>query len=266
VGPPLLDEAAVAAMLEKTARDARERLDREQRQLNELVRGGFTGADYDRFHNDLWTYAMPVIKGSIRNGEIFIWCRDKGIPVSPTSDEREVLHSSIEDRDGLAVDTIAGALDYFRDKVLRKERWTATGGSAVRTYFIGACLFEFQGVYRRWARERAVRLDATGYSLDNDAAAAQLLKAMTIDTERSAITGDTLARILAKGSPHANMICRLILQDYTYAEIGEQLGITERAVEGHMHRLRKRVAKMVERGQIEHPAPLRAALSSERAA
>jgi len=66
-----------------------------------------------------------------------------------------------------------------------------------------------------------------------------------------AIDVDTLRRILRVSSPEARMICWLILNGHNQAEIAEKLEITTRAVEGHMHRLRKRVEKMVARGAIQ---------------
>ncbi|MDQ3762740.1 MAG: sigma-70 region 4 domain-containing protein [Actinomycetota bacterium] len=49
------------------------------------------------------------------------------------------------------------------------------------------------------------------------------------------------------------MICAYILLGLSYAEIGEQIGITTRAVEYRMRALRKHVNKLVERGVVEPP-------------
>jgi DNA-directed RNA polymerase specialized sigma24 family protein len=38
--------------------------------------------------------------------------------------------------------------------------------------------------------------------------------------------------------PEARHICHLILKDFGYAEIAAQIGISERAAQGHIHRLR----------------------------
>lgn len=45
---------------------------------------------------------MPVLKSGMRSGRIFTWCREQNIALSPTADERRVLHTSITDHDELA--------------------------------------------------------------------------------------------------------------------------------------------------------------------
>jgi RNA polymerase sigma factor (sigma-70 family) len=263
-GTPRPDD--VEEKFDPAARAARDRLDRDQHRLDELAVAGFVGVAYDRFRDDLWIYAMPVLKSGIRSGRIFTWCRDQGVAINPTADERRVLHASIADRDELALETIAQALDYFRTEVLLKKRWSAAGGAGISTFFIGSCKFQFRTVYRRWSRERADRLAPLGYGHTDEEIANELTTGLADDPERSAITRDTLARVAAKSSPEARMIFSLILKDLTYAEIAQELGISSRAVEGHMHRLRLKVWRMAERGEIEIPASLAVARQSVRTA
>ncbi len=86
-----------------------------------------------------------MLNSGLRTGKIFRWCWDAGLVIKPTSDERRVLHASRSARDELSVETIAGALVYFRKEVLLKKRWSSARRASLRTYFIGACKHEFRG-------------------------------------------------------------------------------------------------------------------------
>ncbi|MFF4268056.1 hypothetical protein ACWGCK_20995 [Streptomyces virginiae] len=64
------------------------------------------------------------------------------------------------------------------------------------------------------------------------------------------------ARWVARGGnaagPEVRAICGCIWEaKMTHKEIGDELGISSRAVEGHMRRLRARAKLMVAKGEIE---------------
>jgi hypothetical protein len=48
----------------------------------------------------------------------------------------------------LSGETVAKALHYFRENVLMRQRWNASKGASIKTYFIGQSLFQFANVYR----------------------------------------------------------------------------------------------------------------------
>ena len=99
------------------------------KQCVELLRyHGFTGPVYQEFTDELWAYALPVLKSKMRSGEIFKMCFERNVMVpAPTFDERAVLHSSMEDRDALAVDTIASLepSTAARNQPERPLRWVS---------------------------------------------------------------------------------------------------------------------------------------------
>lgn len=217
-----------------------------------LYDDGMAGVRYEMLIDELCRYAMRVLRAALRDGRIFAWCGvGSRAPVFPTADERRVLHSSPGDRDELALETIANAIVIFRD-TLQKRQWNPLQGASLHTFFIGACKIAFAKVYRRWSRERGARLEEYGYGHDPEVLGEELLS-LSASPEALSVDADTLRRILRVSSPEARMICQLILSGHSQAEIGEKLGITTRAVEGHMHRLRKRVEKMVARGTIDAP-------------
>lgn len=208
-----------------------------------LATANFAGPRYDAFAADLWAYAMPVIKSMIRTGRIQDLGQRRGVPIWINSGERQALHASLEDRDELAVDTIAWTIEFFRTSVLSKGKWDPAKGTSLRTYFIGACAFGFHRAFRIWSVARGKRI----YEFELDLWLGRRLEPLEPDVAEQAARRDLLGKILARATPEARAICGLILQDLTYAEIGERLhGLTARAVEGHMHRLRKQAKKITD--------------------
>ncbi|MDX3265568.1 hypothetical protein PV336_41465 [Streptomyces sp. MI02-2A] len=64
----------------------------------------------------------------------------------------------------------------------------------------------------------------------------------------------TVQRILQDATWEARAICSLIYQQkMTQKEIGDELGMTSRAVEGHMRRLRTHAQMLTARGEIDAP-------------
>ncbi|HXA61513.1 MAG TPA: sigma factor-like helix-turn-helix DNA-binding protein [Streptosporangiaceae bacterium] len=111
------------------------------------------------------------------------------------------------------------------------------------TFFIGNCAFAFHAVMREQYARHQLRLADASALVD-----LPLVERTPGPADRAEIM-DSLRQILRKAKPEARQICGLILRDLSRAEIATVMGISERAVEGHMYRLRRRV--MVVRGEIE---------------
>ncbi|MFB8137682.1 hypothetical protein [Streptomyces mirabilis] len=70
--------------------------------------------------------------------------------------------------------------------------------------------------------------------------------------EDSAVLRETVQRIMAGVRPQARAICGLIWEGkVSQKEIGDELGMTSRSVEGHMRRLRTRAKALAAKGEIE---------------
>ena len=128
--------------------------------------------------------------------------------------------------------------------------WKAEKGAALTTYFIGACVLQFSSAYRAWAKARDRRW----------LTASQTAVAPWLDPNRSLAFTDqvemaqTVQQVFALAKPKQLPILGLLYQGYSQVEVAEQLGLTARAVEGHVYRLRKQVVLAVGAGKITPPA------------
>jgi DNA-directed RNA polymerase specialized sigma24 family protein len=222
--------------------------------------------EFQHLQDDLWLYGFKTLKSFLRTGRIIGLCSRLGAPVFMTEEVQRTLHSSRDDRDALAVDTLLQAMPYFRRKVLERGNWDHRR-SSLRTFFVGCCVLTFPTVFRRWLRQRNQQLGDYGFGVSYTDLAEQLSPRLADDPETVTQLRTMLTRIMRRARPEARMICSLILKDLTYAEIGERLdGISARAVEGHMRRLRRTVYAMGRRGEIELPDSARQApKTTERA-
>ena len=128
---------------------ARREEDREL--IDKLAKNNFEGLGEELFEAELAAYGYPVMMAWTRTGEIIKKAAKMGRPLSIPSGG---LEWSREDRSELSSETVARAVDFFREKVLRAGAWDHTRGATIKTYFVGACLFQFPNVYQIWQTER----------------------------------------------------------------------------------------------------------------
>lgn len=76
---------------------------------------------------------------------------------------------------------------------------------------------------------------------------------------------DALRLIMKRATPEQRAICLGILEDKTHSEIGDELGLSARAVEGRMYQLRAKAWDLVRRKKID-PAVVPGSRASKRAA
>jgi hypothetical protein len=225
------------------ARRAAESLARrqmDQQKLNSLVLTGFTGPDYEIFAGELAAYGYPVILAWLRRGVIWKHCADRGRPLRPTDADRETLDGMFEERLELAFETVAEALKFFRDRVLRAGYWSHEGGATLTTYFIGACLLVFPNVFRRWqaaqrrwhAGLRAETLNCPGGRTLADLPAAD---PADVVIGRAIVLSELDS--MPAGTRNA---AALVVDGMSFAEAGDFLGTTDRAIEGRLYRYRHR--------------------------
>jgi DNA-directed RNA polymerase specialized sigma24 family protein len=167
----------------------------------------------------------------LKTGEMFKQCDAKGCSVrSPP------LGWTVDDRVELANETVAVALNSFKQNALREGKWTSNGGGTLKTYFIGSCILAFPNVYRKWSTGRVSLQHLT--SLEHGAI--DRLNPPQ-DPGEMAITRLRIQEGF-NGIPDERTKSAVILQGmgYTYAEIGEILEITSRAVDGLIRRQHQR--------------------------
>lgn len=218
---------------------ARREADREL--ISVLAKVGFTGPAQEMFEAELAAYGYPVMMAWTRTGEIIRRCAQKGRPLGITDTG---AGWSRDDRCELSTETVARALDFFRTKVLIPGTWDHTRGATIKTYFVGACLFQFPNVYHRWDTERRNWQARCTPVIDDPDDPAGLHELPSGDsTEGQALARRELQLVMAdleENYPDLRRIVGLELQGYTDAQAAAELGISARAIEGQWYRYRCR--------------------------
>ncbi|MFE2470278.1 RNA polymerase sigma factor sigma-70 region 4 domain-containing protein [Streptomyces mirabilis] len=185
----------------------------------------------------LWIYGFYTLKRMIRDGEIFEKCAAKDRPLSPSLDDLRTLQVSAEDRDALAGDTLADAMDHVEATWCT---WSPDRGAKLETYFIGGLTLYFPAVFRKWQRNRwrlvfVPAADAAPLALR----AAGLLAGG--DPGREADLRTALQEVMRLAGPEVRAILSRTLVGETQDEIAEYLESSSRAVEGRLYRFRRRL-------------------------
>ncbi|WP_046469471.1 sigma-70 RNA polymerase sigma factor region 4 domain-containing protein [Allosalinactinospora lopnorensis] len=190
--------------------------------LSELAEDGFTGPRYEMFEADLAAYGYPVMLSWIRKRRIYSLCARQGRPLQPLEADAELLSTSFNERLGLAVETVAEALKFFRDHALMQRKWSIEGGASIKTYFVGACLLAFPNVYRRWSGERAKwrQAHSVAAAFEDDRCVMDHIR----DPAETATLKLMAQQAMDEMPPDTREIAELVLDGHTHAEIGQQLG------------------------------------------
>ncbi|MFB6888720.1 RNA polymerase sigma factor [Kitasatospora sp. NPDC056327] len=207
----------------------------------------FVGVRFELFREQLWAYGLRVLAAWMYEGTIGaragirLW--EKELPM---------LRRSQDLREELALETLMKVDQWWfaPDAPYGLRTWDPYGGASLNTFFVGACLTEFRNAVRKW---RTTRERATQTALD-------LMKTAREDRapgpQQAIELRDALRRILREASRDQQAICWYVYSgDLTYKEIGAELGgLTGRAVEGQMRRLRLSAKRMVDAGVVDVPA------------
>ena len=214
-----------------------------------LAKSNFEGPSQDLFEAELAAYGYPVMMAWTRTGEIIKKTKEKGRPLQIPFDGPGW---SREDRSELSSETVARALFFFREKVLRAGAWDHNRGATIRTYFVGACLFQFPNAYQRWQAERQHWNRHPIVSTDDSDGPDILYQVPSgDDTEHRAIARQELQRAMAELAdkfPELHQVVEMWLTGLTDAQAAERLGITPRALEGRWRRFRRRHRRRLTEG------------------
>jgi hypothetical protein len=222
-------------------RKAADNLDRRQADAtfyNRIVVAEFAGADYEMLIVDLIAYAFPTLLSWLRRGTVFGQSKQRGRPVFHDGRDLDELRRDKELREELAYEIIAEAIKLFRTKGLDGTGWNIEGGAALATYFVGACLAVFPGVWRRWRREqqRERVYDHTQYVLAFDTAARKVL-------DLAAARDLVRTELAAMKGPLRDVAELIVLHGCTLVEAASQLGTTPGAVEQRLRRYRNEITR-----------------------
>jgi DNA-directed RNA polymerase specialized sigma24 family protein len=227
---------------ESTAEEAAHRLDRiaqDHAHIEMLRHDRFEGPNYELFKTTLALYGYPVMRAWIRRRQIWSLTAARGRAVRCRDAVRDHLARDLDDRQELAMETVAKALVFFREHALIAGKWTPSGGANITTFFAGACIAVFPNVCRAWLKEYEMdqdcdRLDLgqLDHLLDPPTGVGPEDRACQIDLFETALKAagtDRLRRALAS----------VVLTDAQYAEIAEDEGTSEEAIKQLIYRFRR---------------------------
>jgi hypothetical protein len=213
-----------------------ERLTGDAELFEGLRKDGFRGDEWDFFANELARYGLAVIGGWVRRGLMKVRCAEKRIqvpslPLSAQQDDSVVS--------ALTGETVASALDRFRDDVLIPGVWDPAKGASLRTFFIGQCLMRYGNIVQRWNNHE---LPQVGYADPDDEFALIQNDHRIRGVEDDAIQS-VMAQVLLQGasSQRAARVLAMDAYGYTNAEIAEDLSTTHDSISGLLKRERARL-------------------------
>jgi hypothetical protein len=226
------------------------RREEDQELIAKLAKSNFEGPAQEQFETELAAYGYPIMMAWTRTGEIVRKSARSGRPLIIPSGG---LGWSREDRSELSSETVARAVDFFREKVLRAGAWDHTRGATIKTYFVGACLFQFPNVYQLWQAERRRWGSLPVVSIDDPDIPGLLYQvAGADDTEHRVIARRQLQQVMAELAgkyPDLHQVVEMWLDGYTDSQAAGLLGVTPRTIEGQWHRFRRGYRRSRNRGR-----------------
>nr|WSX54162.1 sigma-70 family RNA polymerase sigma factor [Streptomyces sp. NBC_00974] len=232
-----------------------ERLATDRDLYEQLQADRFTGLGFEQLREDLWVYGWRVMRSWMRDGTVIERCRERRIFFAAPYTEVEEMMRRTDVRDEIAHECVAHAVTTFMAALPHPQSWDPDRGATMRTYFIGRCLMSFRDAYQRWAgtNRKLLGIAIDGYWRNTGDIPDRPAHALT--PAEMIVLRDTLDQILDGASMEERAICRLILfYGATQEEIAEQLGITRKAVERRLARVRGRARALAAAGQIIVPS------------
>lgn len=226
---------------------ADERLDRmlgDQDLLLQLQLSGYAPTYWGTASAEFARYGHDVLVGWLTKDKMFtrVYEKTKRRPRPPDDPFDEDAIQS------LATDTVIAALDAFLETVLKQNKWQASGGASLKTFFIGQCCFQFTNVYKKWwraERRRFAGRDAADWLLT------ERLNNGIPEPDAQIIRVDDVAAALGLLSTDvAEQAFRLNAAGYSHYEVAERLGLADdKAVENLLNYQRRRIARMTGEGR-----------------
>lgn len=201
---------------------------------------GFQGDRYDRLIGRLMEYSLAVLMKWNASGMIFKKSRQAGRPVPA---EKITLAWDFEERRDVAIDTVLEGAVLFREYGLVRGQWRPDGGASLATYFVGAAILAFRPVYVRWynAREqmRAALEEAARGAGPGDRLAG-IPDQRATDMHEAALFWDEFAQLRIPDEQTRGGLY-WYAQGFTQREAAMKVGLSPRALEGRIRRLRRQI-------------------------
>ena len=213
--------------------DHEQRLRVDRMLVDQLAAAGFADDVCVDLRNELARYGIDVLRFWVRTGKIGQVCREHGRPVKV--DALLTRRWTPDETSEVVIETVARTLHHFFEKALKGGQWRPERGASLKTFFIGACALHFPNIYRSWLSEiiRWERINRPGEEIEEELIADPAGE----DGFAYVESADWMAH--AVPDPLTRSAAHLVAWGYTHAEAAEMIGLSARAVEGRLHRLRK---------------------------
>jgi DNA-directed RNA polymerase specialized sigma24 family protein len=174
------------------------------------------GTPFDGFVTRVIDYATGVLWKMVRDEEIWAELGKIGRPRTPPAYWGE------RDKEQLVMDSVTEGFLDFRQRVLVDGEWDPSRAS-LNTLFVRYCLSRFADHYQTWQRQSLTRLSRQAQHDPEFRGPQQVPSAERVALAKQDVN-ELSPEQFARGA------------GYSYKEIGQMRGITERAVEGRLYR------------------------------
>lgn len=229
---------AWAAAEDMTSAERIDRLAADRVLVAGFAAAGYAGEDWDFFENELARYGLAVMRAWLRRGLMRSKCLEKRIhatdlPGWAREDDMVV--------DSVAGETVADAIQRFRDEVLIPGVWDPERGASLRTFFVGQCLRRYPNAFQRWTRHELPQLSDDPEAELEVVAALGRVRGVEEDAIRS-----LAASLILRGASSERAARALALDacGYPNLEIARDMGVSLGAASSLLKRERARLREI----------------------
>jgi hypothetical protein len=245
---PSLEDTLAGLTPESTA-DRTARLAADARVVEILRADNFQGPLYRMAMSGWMDYGWRTVSKWTATNEIFVHARQAGRPVPI---RMATPDWNADDRAEICTDTVIAGHGLFLEHGLIRGKWTPAGGASLTTYFVGACIRSFSPVYQCWFRARdkvRAQLDLRG---DDETCTARVTPyPYACEPFSTAAVNEEIRNILlhiTDSRVREGLVLRAL--GYSQRQAAEEVGLTEKALESRISRLRARLlAEMTDHGE-----------------
>lgn len=201
-----------------------------------LAAAGFTGPLRTALEDELWLYGWKVLQSKLRDGSL-LRVQTHLPPLYLSDDDYRTLHDSAETRESLAIDTLILAVPFMVKKLIQGKwdpRRSRSSNPSLGTYFTVACAIQFRDAHRAWHTRRINEIRAQVRTLE------EATHVHDRDPHHIVENRFRLRAVLKAATLEERLICAGLLADKDRADIASELGISVKALEGRIYRLRQR--------------------------
>lgn len=209
-----------------------ERLRADQLMVEAILEEGTGGPRHRYLEDELIVYAVPVLRNLLADGRLVSKATKLLRPPSPAD---AWVYFTEDERAEFVQEMVATGLPQFNKTVFEDRRWSPQRGASLRTYFVNACILNFARLQAQWLDDRkAVR--PVGLEFDPDSFRS------APDPAAVVIIQDEVNRLLhGIRDKQVQEVLVLRAAGYTAEEAAREAGLSTKAAEGRLGRIRKEI-------------------------